>query len=266
MFLHLDQGRRAMRLYIIYRDEFAERVVGNLCNLSTFCQACSLACSHCRQTYGSFAQDIYGIDRMPENLPPFIENPEKYLPQSLPNCDIILAIGMHPDLLTAIPAIVKRTSAKAVIVPIENRNWCPRGIKRQIEEELEKAGVEHAFPKPFCSLEERGKPVIAAFMKQYGVGKPLVEVDVTDEMISEARVIRSAPCGSTWYVVQQIKKSRISQIEDTVAVAHHSYPCTASMDVDPEFKEPILHIAGYNIREAVKDAIERGRERRKGET
>jgi len=252
-----------MRLYVIYGDEFAERVVGNLCNLSTFCQACSLACSQCRQTYSSFAQDIHGIDKTPENLPTFIEDPEKYLPQSLPNCDLILAIGMHPDLLSAIPTIVKRTNAKAVIVPIENRNWCPTGIRRQLEKELEDAGVEHSFPKPFCSLEESGKPFIDSFVKRYRIGKPIVEAEVTEDMISDARVIRSAPCGSTWYVVQQIKKSRISQIEDAVAVAHHAYPCTASMDMDPEFNEPILHVAGYNIRGAVKDAIKRGRKRRK---
>ena len=255
-----------MRLYIIYGDEFAERVVGNLCNLSTFCQACSLACSYCRSTYGSFAQDIYGMDKMPENLPLFIEEPEKHLPENLPNCDLILAIGMHPDLLSAIPTIVKRTNAKGVIVPIENRNWCLTGLKRQLEEKLEEVGIEHAFPKPFCSLEETGRPVIDGFIGRYKIGKPLVEVDVTDGMISEATVIRSAPCGSTWYVVQQIKKSRISQIEDTVAVAHHAYPYTASMDIDPEFNEPILHIAGYNIREAVKDAIEGARKRRKLET
>jgi len=255
-----------MRLYIIYGDEFAERVVGNLCNLSTFCQSCSLACSQCRQIYGSFAQDIYGINKIPKNLPPFIEDPEKYLPQSLPNCYVILAIGMHPDLLSAIPTIVKRTNAKAVIVPIENRNWCPTGLRRQLEEELEEAGVEHAFLKPFCSLDKSGKPVIDGFVKRYKIGKPLVEVEVTDDMISDVWVIRSAPCGSTWYVVQQTKKSRISQIEDTVAVAHHAYPCTASMDVDPEFNEPILHMAGYSIRGAVKDAIKRGRKRRKGET
>jgi hypothetical protein len=203
---------------------------------------------------------------MPENHPSFIEDPEKYLPQSLPNCDVIIAIGMHPDLLSAIPIMVRRTNAKAVIVPIENRNWCPRGLKRQLEEELKEAGVEHAFPKPFCSLEEEKRPIIDAFIKRYRIGKPLVEVEATDGMISDAWVVRSAPCGSTWYVVQQIKKSRISQIEDTVAVAHHSYPCTASMDVDPEFNEPILHIAGYNIREAVKEAIKRGSKGRKGET
>jgi len=255
-----------MRLYIIYGDEFAERVLGNLCNLSTFCQSCNLTCSYCRSTYGSFAQDIYRMDKMPENLPRFIEEPEKHLPESLPNCDLVLAVGMQLDLLSAIPTIVERTNAKGVIVPIENRNWCPPGLKRQLEEKLEEAGIEHAFPKPFCSLEETGRPVIDGFMKRCKIGKPLVEVDVTDGMISDARVIRSAPCGSTWYVVEKIKWSRISQIEDTVAVAHHAYPCTASMDIDPEFNEPILHVGGYNIRGAVKDAIERARKRRKLET
>jgi len=206
------------------------------------------------------------MDKMPENLPPFIEDPEKILPENLPNCDVVLAVGMHLDLLSIIPTIVKRTNAKGVIVPIENRNWCPTGLKRQLEEKLEEAGVEHAFPKPFCSLEENGRPIIDGFMKRYRIGKPLVEVDVTDGMISDATVIRSAPCGSTWYVAQQIKWSKISQMEDTVAVAHHSYPCTASMEIDPELNEPILHKAGYNIREAVKDAIERAYEGRQVKT
>jgi hypothetical protein len=44
---------------------------------------------------------------------------------------------------------------------------------------------------------------------------------------------------------------------DAVAKAHHSYPCTATMSVDPEAKEPILHIGGYIIREEVEKALEK---------
>jgi hypothetical protein len=40
-----------------------------------------------------------------------------------------------------------------------------------------------------------------------------------------------------------------------VAKAHHSYPCTATMSVDPEVKEPILHIGGFTIREEVEKAL-----------
>jgi hypothetical protein len=42
---------------------------------------------------------------------------------------------------------------------------------------------------------------------------------------------------------------------DAIARAHHSYPCTATMNTDPETKEPILHMGGYIIREAVENAL-----------
>jgi len=250
-----------MRLYIVYGDEFAEHVIGNLCNLSTFCKACGLACTYCRLSYGSFARDIHGISKMPPDLPPFIEEPEKHLPKNPPNCDIIFAIGLHHDVLSVMPILAKRAKAKAVVVPIENRQWCPAGIRKQLEDELCAAGVECTFPKPFCSLEETGKPVIDAFIHHHKIGKPLIEVDVAGEVISDAHVLRSAPCGSTWYVTQQIRGAKISKIEDVVAVAHHSYPCTANMEIDAEIGEPILHKAGYNIRDAVKNAIKRALEK-----
>ncbi|MDD3565233.1 MAG: DUF166 family protein, partial [Methanothrix sp.] len=44
-----------------------------------------------------------------------------------------------------------------------------------------------------------------------------------------------------------------------ISEAHHAYPCTASMEQDPEIKDTILHKAGYIIREAVEDAIRRGK-------
>ena len=51
-------------------------------------------------------------------------------------------------------------------------------------------------------------------------------------------------------------KVRTEILYDAIAKAHHSYPCTATMAVDPEAKEPILHIGGYVIREEVEKALE----------
>ncbi|MFQ6075697.1 MAG: DUF166 domain-containing protein [Candidatus Bathyarchaeia archaeon] len=244
-----------MRLYILYGDEYGERVVGNLVNLSTFCEACGLACNHCRSEYDSFSSDIHQVDKVLENSPMFIDSPETHLPDDLPKCDVVIAAGIHPDLLTAIPTIANRTGARGVIVPIEDGVWCPRGLQKQLEASLDDMGVEHAFPKPFCTLEECGKPAIDAFVRRYRVGRPMVEVEVSGGRVSDAWVVRSAPCGSTWYVAQQIRWRRLSEIEDAVARAHHSYPCTASMATDRELGEPILHTAGYAVREAVKGAI-----------
>ena len=62
-----------------------------------------------------------GIHEFPEDLPAFIEEPGQYIPPGLPECDLILAIGIHPDLLAALPDVVKKTKAKAVIAPAEDR-------------------------------------------------------------------------------------------------------------------------------------------------
>jgi hypothetical protein len=250
-----------LRLSVIYNDEFAERVVGNLINTSSYCKSCGYTCTYCRQLYGSFASDIQAIYRTPPNLPSFVEEPEKFMPNGLPECDVLLAVGLHPDILAATPVLARRAKARAVIVPLENRSWCQRGLRRQVEEDLAEAGIECAFPKPFCTLEETGKPTIDGFVRRYRIGKPLVEVRISVGRVVGVDVLRSAPCGSTWYVAQQVKWTRIADLKDTVAVAHHSFPCTASMDVDPEVGEPILHLAGYAVREAVKSAVERAERR-----
>lgn len=175
----------------------------------------------------------------------------------MPECDVLIAVALHPDILLAIPLVAQESNVKAVIAPIEDKRWCPPGVREQMKKKLNEIGVEYAFPKPFCSLEPFNQPVIENLVKRYAIGKPVVEVEVRGGFIANANVVRSAPCGSTWYVTQQIRGKKISEIEEAVAVAHHSYPCTASMEVDPEIGDTILHKAGYIIREAVKSAISR---------
>ncbi|MBS7654261.1 DUF166 domain-containing protein [Candidatus Bathyarchaeota archaeon] len=246
-----------MHICFIYQDPFAERVIGNLCNADNFCRACSLLCERCRLKYGSFAGDIQYVHRISANLPAFIEEPRIFLPENMPECDVLIAVALHPDILLAIPQAAQESNAKAVIVPIEDKRWCPPGVRQQMKKKLDETGIEYAFPKPFCSLEPFNQPVIENLVKRYAIGKPEVEVEVRGGFIANANVVRSAPCGSTWYVAQQIRGKKISEIEEAVAVAHHSYPCTASMEVDPEIGDTILHKAGYIIREAVKNAISR---------
>ncbi len=246
-----------MRLGFIYQDEFAERVIGNLCNATNFCKACGLTCEDCRLKYRSFAGDIQYVHRISANLPTFIEEPEKFLPSEMPECDVIIAVGLHPDILLALPMIVQMANARAAIVPIEDKRWCQPGLRNQLKDLFNDIGVEICFPKPFCSLEASNHPVIEEFVRRYAIGKPEVEVEVKGNIIVNATVIRSAPCGSTWYIAQQIRGKEISKIDDVVAKAHHSYPCTASMEIDEEIGDAILHKAGYIIRKAVRNAIEK---------
>jgi hypothetical protein len=95
------------------------------------------------------------------------------------------------------------------------------------------------------------------------IGKPVLTVSTVGkgkrEAIEAAVVRVSAPCGSTWYVARKLTgvETKKEILYDAIAKAHHSYPCTATMGIDPETKEPILHLGGFIIREAVEKALEK---------
>jgi hypothetical protein len=153
---------------------------------------------------------------------------------------------------------------KALIVPIEDFVKVPTGLRKQVEEECQEMGLECAFPKPFCSLEpSQDKPVISRFVDEMGVGRPQLQLSTAlqgkNEVIESTVVRRSAPCGSTWYVARKLLGVDTTKeiLYDVIAKAHHSYPCTATMEIDPEVKEPVLHIGGYTIREEVEKALNR---------
>jgi len=106
-----------MKILVLYSGELGKKVIQNLINPGSFCVSCGELCNHCRQVRKSYANLIVGIHEFPQDLPTFIEEPEQYMPQKLPECDLILAIGIHPDLLAALPKVVKNTKARAVIAP-----------------------------------------------------------------------------------------------------------------------------------------------------
>jgi hypothetical protein len=246
-----------MRIYILYTGEFGERVIGNLVNDRSFCKVCGASCTDCRwKTNWSHVDMIAGLNTVRDDLPQIVDDPETYLPENPPKADLILSIGIHQDVASALPLLAKRVGAKAVIVPVEDPKWMSRGLQIEIEKQLTEMGVESSFPRPFCALEPTGKPVIDSFIEETKIGKPLMRVTLKGPRISDAGVIRSTPCGCTWYIAEQIKNHPLKGLEERIALSHHSYPCTGSMENDPILKEKILHKAGWMAREAVKQAID----------
>jgi hypothetical protein len=247
-----------LRIETVYGDVFAERVIGNLINFKTFCEGCEPTCSECRAGYGSHVGDVVGIYPVDPPSPSMIEEPKDYIDGlNLAECDLLLIVAVHHDLLASVDLLIEATGAKAVIVPIEDPTWAPPGLRAQVKEALERMGIESAFPKPFCTLELGSGKLIDEFMKKYRIGRPLHYVDMKDDVISEIGPLRSAPCGCTWYVSQKVRGKSIKNTDelfDTIAKAHHSYPCTASMAKDREVGDALLHVAGYNARYAVCEA------------
>ncbi|MCW4055099.1 MAG: DUF166 family protein [Candidatus Bathyarchaeota archaeon] len=258
--------KEGLSLVFVYSKDFMERVIRNLINDPCFCQSCGLYCESCKYYVYSFVRNVRAAIQLPDpaELPAFIDNPEEYMPRKLPKANICLASGLHKDLLLELPQHIKNAGIKALIAPVEDWQEVPMGIRKQLEEKCQELGIEAAFPKPFCSLEpEKDKPSIASFIEETNVGRPLLEISTMkigkDEVIEYAAVRRSAPCGSTWYIARKLAgvSTKKDVLYDAIAKAHHSYPCTATMVTDPETKEPILHIGGFNIREEVEKALEK---------
>jgi hypothetical protein len=257
-------GKKLLNLVFIYSGEFAERVIRNLINDPSFCKSCGLYCDSCKYDVYSFVRNIRAAIQLPNpsELPAFIDNPEKYMPKKIPKADLCIASGLHKDLLLELPNCIRKAGMKGLIVPVEDFNEVPSGLRKQVEAKCQELGLESAFPKPFCSLEPlEEKPVISRFADEVMVGKPLLEILTAKrgkhEVVDSVTVRRSAPCGSTWYIARKLVgvETKREILYDAIAKAHHSYPCTATMNVDPEVKEPILHLGGYIIREAVEKAL-----------
>ncbi|MFX1401658.1 MAG: DUF166 domain-containing protein, partial [Promethearchaeota archaeon] len=259
-------------------EMLTQKFVGNLINHEEFCKACevleeNVKCDKCREYVKSYASSIYFYEKVGENLPEFIEEPEKYLPKNLPPVDILMVVGIHQDLLSELPSYLKNIGIKAVIVPIEDPKWVPAGLQIQVLEDFEKNGIQAAFPKPFCSLSKEENEynkigfhltnnhnLIYDFIDHFKIGEPLVSFLLSQdgESIEDTCVIQSAPCGSTYYICQQLKSKYFQNgesgeisLNERISKAHHAYPCNASMDQDSILKDSILHVGGYLVRNAI---------------
>lgn len=194
-----------------------------------------------------FAPSIVGIHEVPEDLPEFIDDASKYIPDNLPKADLILSLGLYGDINMIIPFVASKTGAKSIIAPIHDPPQIPIGLQREIEHET--CGARIVFPKPFCSLEPVGDKYIDKFTESFG--KPELEIEA-DDLIRHVKVKRGAPCGSTWFVAEKLEKVPVDEAEFEAGNKYHNYPCLASMNVDPQTGDTILHLAGYRIKEAVK--------------
>ncbi len=272
------------RLGVLYGTDpdtemLAQKFVGNLINNEDFCKACetleqNVKCDKCREYAKSFASSIYFYEKIGENVPDFIEEPEKFLPKNLPSVDFLLVIGIHQDLLSGLPEFLRDKGVKAVIVPVENPKWAPAGLQVQVLEDFEKFSIEAAFPKPFCALSKdlneynkigfhltKENHYINEFIDYFKIGVPIVSFSLSKDgkSIEDICVIQSAPCGSTYYIVQQLKAKYIKNgglsLNERISKAHHAYPCNASMDQDSILKDSILHMGGYLVRNAIRKEL-----------
>lgn len=204
--------------------------------------------------YGPKGWEVLEL-RVKGPLPSMIEDPREYVPSDIPKADLVVSLGEEPGVAEILPEVVKASGARAVIVSVDNRAWVPPGLGKQLERTFARLGVASVFPVPFCALKESDSddPLIKEFARFFGF--PEVELEVEGERIIGGRTVRSAPCGSTYFVVENLKGERIQDAEERAGILHHNYPCLATMNIDWQFQDTLMHRAGYFVKQAVKDAL-----------
>jgi hypothetical protein len=205
--------------------------------------------------------------RAPTQFPLVIDYPEDFLPESLPAADLILSFAEHKGVAELLPEIAGMCAAQAVIAPIDSESWLPRGLARQLRGWLERMGVACATPKPLCSLTEThydlarrervayADPLIAAFARRFGKPAFQIEVNPHTRLIEGVQVQRDTVCGCGRYVAERLVGVSADDAEQEAGMLHHHFPCLASMGIDSDYGDTLMHVSGNLLRDDVAEGV-----------
>jgi len=231
----------ALRLFVLYQGHYGQRILENI------------------RRFGPKDWTVKDW-RAPSALPPVVDDPAEFLPQDLPAADLVLSLGESPSAAQLLPSIVERTGAKAAIAPVDNVDWLPEGLMRQLRAQLEETGVNAAFPKPLCSLTEESYSAhqekteyedlwITEFARCFG--RPVFRIACENDKVAKVKVERDTACGCARDVAHQLVGVDVQEAIIQAGLFHHHYPCLATMRVDANLGEPLIQVSGNFMRQAV---------------
>jgi hypothetical protein len=239
---------------------YSDRVIGHLQDKEGCCSVCVDDCHHCRALYDlDKSDDIVGVFDFPAVLPHVLESPAELVPVDIPEHDVLLVINIHEQVLIEALKVCDSWGTRGVVVPMEAPDWVSQACRKEAESICKAKGIEIAFPKPFCGFRPEEGTVLDQFRQHFKIGYPEVELTVVDNVITRADVKISAACGATYYIARWLEgRSLDDNIEiEVISKKLHSYPCTASMERDPELHDDTpMHVSGeahYAILAPVRD-------------
>jgi len=185
------------------------------------------------------------------NLPEIVDYPEEFLPAGIPATDLVLFLIQNSRKVELLPAIARKSNAKAVIVAVDGL-WLQPVLRRQIEKELE---IPAVFARTFCTLVGDGNPLVDEFAQYFGM--PEFEINVEDEIIKNVIVKRGAPCGCSHFIAENLLGTKAEDAAVKAGMLHHNYPCMASMEFDKLTGDTLLHFSAHNTAKVVERALKK---------
>ena len=148
----VDRGAAKDHFSVRINTTYVQRVLVHLSGDRDYCSACQQKCIHCRDNYElGFSKNIVGVLEFDSVLPAILEDPECYLPDDVPDHDILIPVAVNEEII--ISFLKRFPIAKGVIIPIEQSDWISPNAIVQITDICTKHAIEVSFPKPFCSFD-----------------------------------------------------------------------------------------------------------------
>jgi len=162
---------------------------------------------------------------LPESMPLFIEDPDQYLEalnfdKSVFSAEIVIAYSLHPDLTYSIAKLAARAGVRSLIVP----GGSSRASIPELNKISEASGMDIEVHEICCTLEpnEFNRPFTDIF------GSPILEVKTKEEKVVDVKVLKGAPCGSTWYMAKEIVGVPLKDAPPKAGLLIQHYPCRAA--------------------------------------
>ncbi|MBS7626228.1 hypothetical protein KEJ51_04200 [Candidatus Bathyarchaeota archaeon] len=186
-------------------------------------------------------------------LPDPVDDPRSLIPKP-PHCDLILSLGEHPTIAALLPEITQAAAASSVICPVDNHDWVPLGLIKQVSERLSDLGVAYVFPKPLCSLQDNvDDDYIRLFAEKFG--RPRLRIILNGKVISRVDVLRSSPCGATYFVAERLVGLKAYEAALRAGLLTQLYPCLASKAEALNYGRSLINEAARIMSRTVEESI-----------
>jgi hypothetical protein len=135
--------------------------------------------------------------------------------------DILITYTTHPDITLE---LVNRFSSRVKWIIVAA--WNGEGFKNQLE------NYDNVLcPYIMCELEEIGEPDFDMFTSR--IGKPEIALILNKDNIEDVKVLRTSPCGSTYFVADFLREKyknqpvNLQKLPREAGLKLQNYPCRA---------------------------------------
>lgn len=186
---------------------------------------------------------------LPEpELSDFIEEPEKIVEQidrSVFDVDLLMSYALHPDLNPEIAKLSGKLGVKAIIIPGGARK---AGSIEELDKISKEYGIEIEVTEICCSHASSGDVTINEFYSK--LGRPEYIIKTKNAKVSNVEVVRGAPCGSSFWVAEQLVGVDLKEAPTKGGWFTQIYPCRASRGIKGK-----IHTSAEIHKKAVEDAF-----------